>query len=80
MSFDSYKPQWKDAPKWANWLVMGSNKTWWWHKEEPLINFTLGFWRGVGSHIKRTRTYQMSWEYTKEQRPELRPSYKKNRK
>jgi hypothetical protein len=80
MSFYSVKPKWKEAPNWANWLVMGRNHCWWWHREEPMINKDLGFWRGIGSHIRKTRSHHVAWEFTKEQRPELRPSYKRNNK
>lgn len=32
------KPDWKDAPEWANWLVMDFCGNWWWHEMEPRYN------------------------------------------
>lgn len=29
------KPDWKDAPEWANWLAMDSDGIWWWYENEP---------------------------------------------
>lgn len=32
-SFQMSKPDWKDAPKWANWLAMDKDGEWcWWNK------------------------------------------------
>lgn len=31
------KPDWKDAPDWAQWLAMDSNGLWYWHKNDPSI-------------------------------------------
>lgn len=33
------KPNWEDAPKWANWLAMDANGTWWWYEAEPYIGW-----------------------------------------
>lgn len=32
------KPDWKDAPEWANWLAMDYNHEWFWHENEPFID------------------------------------------
>ena len=29
------KPDWKDAPEWANWLAMDENGAWCWYELEP---------------------------------------------
>lgn len=29
------KPDWKDAPEWANWLAMDGNGTWVWFAAKP---------------------------------------------
>ena len=31
------KPDWKDAPEWANYLAMDSDEEWYWHEMEPWI-------------------------------------------
>lgn len=33
---NSQKPSWKDAPKWANFLAMDQDGTWFWYENEPL--------------------------------------------
>lgn len=32
------KPDWKDAPEWAQWLAMDANGFWWWYEEEPVVS------------------------------------------
>ena len=34
------KPDWKDAPDWANWLAMDDYGTWYWHEEKPFWRYT----------------------------------------
>lgn len=29
------KPDWKDAPEWANWLAMDSDGEWYWFQRRP---------------------------------------------
>jgi hypothetical protein len=29
------KPDWNDAPDWAQWLAMDKDGTWWWFEREP---------------------------------------------
>ena len=31
------KPDWKDAPEWANWLAMDGDRMWYWYEDEPCI-------------------------------------------
>jgi len=30
------KPDWKDAPEWANWLAMDKDGCWEWYEVEPI--------------------------------------------
>lgn len=30
------KPDWKDAPEWAQYVAMDSNRVWYWYEKEPL--------------------------------------------
>ena len=32
------KPEWKDAPDWAQWLAMDANGDWYWYELEPDYN------------------------------------------
>lgn len=34
------KPDWKDAPKWAEYLVCDNNGQWWWFEHRPIWNGT----------------------------------------
>lgn len=36
------KPDWKDAPEWAQWLAMDDDGSWYWHETKPYIE--LGYW------------------------------------
>lgn len=31
------KPDWKDAPEWAQWLGKDANGDWWWYETEPKV-------------------------------------------
>jgi hypothetical protein len=38
------KPDWKDAPPWANWLAMDDGGTWFWYELEPAWSYSSGEW------------------------------------
>ena len=40
------KPDWKDAPEWAEWLAMDGNGAWVWHATEPFFDIGDGCWYG----------------------------------
>lgn len=40
--FQSPKPDWSEAPKWAKFLCMDSHFVWWWCQYEP--NYAGGVW------------------------------------
>lgn len=45
------KPDWKDAPEWANWLAGDADGTWYWFKDKP--DFDIDCWvRGFLGSIK----------------------------
>ena len=29
------KPDWKNAPEWANYLAMDTDSSWWWFEKQP---------------------------------------------
>lgn len=35
------KPDWKDAPEWANWLTSVDQKDFFWHEDEPYHEFSI---------------------------------------
>ncbi len=34
---ETMKPDWKDAPDWAEWLCRDSRGKWWWRTDEPML-------------------------------------------
>lgn len=41
------KPDWKDAPEWAQWLAMDADGAWYWYEKHPTYvrPENEGFWR-----------------------------------
>jgi hypothetical protein len=40
------KPDWKDAPEWAQWVAMDGDGKWFWHADKPVwIDF---MWQSNG--------------------------------
>lgn len=31
------KPDWEDAPEWANWVAQDKDGDWYWWQEQPLV-------------------------------------------
>lgn len=62
------KPNWKDAPKWANYLAMDANGGWWWHKNEPIAG---GFseWISDSDIAIAGENIVSGWKETLEARP-----------
>ena len=62
------KPDWKDAPEWANWLAMDGDWNWWWHEEKPdLIGMYYAEWTSAGMVDLARST--VNWKETLEARP-----------
>lgn len=38
------KPDWKDAPEWANWLAMDDDGEWWWFELKPTYKKRYSVW------------------------------------
>lgn len=38
------KPDWKDAPEWANWLYLGSIGCWFWAYRKPRWSWFIAGW------------------------------------
>lgn len=48
------KPDWKDAPEWANWLALDpSSGNWRWHEHEPYMTFVgkSASWKSSGRSV-----------------------------
>lgn len=63
------KPDWKDAPVWAQYLAMDHDGVWWWYEHKPIKLFGNEGW-----HVRQGRSLQASrfthWGRSLEQRPE----------
>jgi hypothetical protein len=67
------KPNWKDAPSWANWLGQCLNGYWEWYQRKPSANgkcFDHG--RDRGSRAGAKGEVIGNWQDTLEQRPEVK--------
>ncbi len=68
------KPEWKDAPKWANWLAQDANGDWYWYKEKPEPDSANHIWHIVAKFGYKYRRalmpYVEKWYHTLESRPE----------
>ena len=69
------KPDWKDAPSWANHLAMDEDGAWWWFGDKP--EKSDGYWsfeqefdeQGWTVETKVQSAIFENWRDTLEQRP-----------
>lgn len=60
------KPDWKDAPEWANYLAQDYNGSWYWFELQPsLSRFTWTDTKGGAINV----AYIKEWKDSLEQRP-----------
>jgi hypothetical protein len=66
------KPDWKDAPEWANWLAMDANGTWHYYEHEPeiSINPNIEVWQAKGMYRRVFKRFK-NWQSTREKRPKI---------
>ena len=63
------KPNWKDAPEWANWLAMEGDGGWYWFEDEPKIGHDYT-WIPVGGKSRiQYSGHETPWSDNIEQRP-----------
>lgn len=60
------KPDWKNAPEWANWLVMDADGIWCWFEQEPILDNDQ--WCYYACTKVAEASSKSSWKHTKEQR------------
>lgn len=61
------KPDWKDAPEWANYRAMDSNGEWFWYECSPRSGFKS--WLVSEGDQAYAGTEPEGWRGTKEARP-----------
>ena len=64
------KPEWKDAPEWAKWLVRDRNGTWCFCEEKPVADKGMGVWDVNNRYHEIPHNPVINWQDTLEQRPE----------
>ena len=63
------KPDWKDAPEWANWMAMDDDGTWFWFENKPKKE-SWGF-RDSGGEYHIALEAVHDWKNSLEQKPEV---------
>ena len=66
------KPDWKDAPEWAQYAAMDDDGTWWWYELRPSPQ--THSWEGVGKHDSIVLRFS-NWQDTLEERPKPKQRY-----
>lgn len=62
------KPDWKDAPEWANYVAMDRDGAWCWYQLEPAASS--GAWETSGGKYEYAVGSTISYRDTLEARPE----------
>lgn len=65
------KPDWKDAPEWAEWLAQDKTGSWYWHEYKP-YHHRMDFWSSPGRTSWFPHLYDdenPNWTSTLERRP-----------
>jgi len=62
------KPDWNDAPEWANYLAMDKDHEWHWYEDEPEIASTFWHFRR-GRYAHAPLDARDNWTKSREQRP-----------
>lgn len=66
------KPDWKDAPEWAQWLAMDEDGEWVWFQKKPEASDDNGdgfWWAPVGEACYANVVGGGRWDETLEARP-----------
>ena len=59
------KPNWNNAPEWANWVAQNRDGSWHWFEKEP--EPYLGLWVSTG---KRENILELGWEKILRKKPD----------
>lgn len=68
------KPNWKDAPGWAQWLAQDADGVWYWYESQPRVLDGPQAWdTQTGRFLQALRLVDEGWDKSLEQRPEVQP-------
>ena len=62
------KPDWKDAPDWAEWLAMDESGDWYWYEIKPTSSNLHRMW--VAPKNSQQEIAIQSWSISLEARPD----------
>ena len=62
------KPEWKDAPNWANWFAKDRNGVWHWFEYEPEISLYGDYWSCSRGRSEIVKEHTIYWKKTLEKR------------
>jgi hypothetical protein len=63
------KPDWKDAPDWANWLSRDEDGGWWWYEIKPCLSMSRREWVNNGGKVEAHTGPNDIWYNSAEERP-----------
>lgn len=63
------KPDWKDAPEWAEWLAMDADGEWYWYSKKPFCYVEYCGW-GSDGRTELAGVSEPTWTQTRTQRPQ----------
>lgn len=61
------KPDWNDAPEWANYLAMDEDGSWYFYAEKPVTG--IAQWVSDAKYLKNDPSNEEDWRKTLEDRP-----------
>jgi len=61
------KPDWEDAPEWAEYLAKDEDGVWWWFECEP--EKLISIWDIVGGRFEIAECVDHDWSCSLEPRP-----------
>lgn len=68
MTEQQNKPNWDNAPAWANWLAMDSDGEWYWYEKQPIQNGNNWEINSVHDKWKSTNIVSLIWSDSLETR------------
>lgn len=67
------KPDWKDAPEWAQWLAQDGNGDWYWYESAPFVISNSWMPQRDGNLQRAEDLIEDDWRESLEQRPAVQP-------
>ena len=64
------KPDWEDAPEWANYLAMDKDNGWHWFENEPIPDVAGWWWTSGKNQYHYDPTLEKNWKDSLEKRPD----------